>query len=243
MVNLVKVGNEKDFGKVAAYIVSSLVQTSPRCVLGLATGGTPVGLYRELIEIYNQGVITFEKVKTYNLDEYVGLPSDHPASYRTFMNEHLFNHIDILPENTHVPNGQADDPDQECKRYDEMLSEAVIDLQVLGIGHNGHIGFNEPDDQLTPGTHVVDLLPQTREANARYFNSIDEVPERAITMGVGSIMKARQILLMVRGADKAEIIHRALTGPITTLCPASLLQLHPNVTVLMDAEAGRLFQQ
>lgn len=241
MVNLVKVGNQNDFGKVAAYIVSNLVQTSPNAVLGLATGGTPVDLYKELIEIYNKGAISFEKVKTYNLDEYVGLPTDHPASYRTFMNEHLFNHIDILPENTHVPNGQADNLDQECQRYDEMLSKAVIDLQVLGIGHNGHIGFNEPGQQLTPSTHVVDLLPETREANARYFNSVDDVPQQAITMGVGSIMKSKQILLMVRGADKAEIVHRALTGPITTLCPASLLQLHPNVTVLMDAEAGRLF--
>ncbi|WP_017814147.1 glucosamine-6-phosphate deaminase [Paenibacillus shenyangensis] len=241
MVNLVKVSKQEDFGKVAAYIVSSLVQTSPRAVLGLATGGTPVDLYKELINIFNQGVISFSKVKTFNLDEYVGLPADHPASYRAFMNKHLFDHIDIDMDNTHVPNGQAADAAQECSRYDAMLSESVIDLQVLGIGHNGHIGFNEPADQLMPGTHVVDLLPETREANARYFQSVDEVPAQAITMGVGTIMKSRQILLMVRGADKAEIIHRALTGPITTLCPASLLQLHPNVTVLMDGEAGRLF--
>lgn len=242
MANVIKVTHEEDFHKVAAHIVASLVQTSPRAVLGLATGGTPVGLYRELIQIHKQGLVSFAKVKSYNLDEYAGLPTEHPASYRTFMNEHLFNHIDINLENTHVPDGQATDLDAECRLYDEMLSEAVIDLQVLGIGHNGHIGFNEPADSLNPATHVVTLLEQTREANSRYFGSVDDVPAQAITMGVGSIMKARQILLLVRGADKAEIIHRAVTGPITTQCPASLLQLHSNVTVLLDAEAGRLFQ-
>lgn len=242
-MNIYTFKTDEGFVKTAAGIIAGLVNTKPRAKLGLATGSTPVGLYGKLIEMHNEGLVSFSHVTTYNLDEYVGLPENHKESYRTFMNEKLFNHVDINIEQTHVPNGNAEDLEAECRRYDLMLEEnGPVDLQLLGIGHNGHIGFNEPEDSLTPGTHVAPLQDKTREANARFFNSIDEVPTHAITMGIASIMKARQILLLIRGEDKAEIAREALTGPITTSCPASLLQAHPNVTVLLDNGAGRYFQ-
>ncbi|WP_027093144.1 glucosamine-6-phosphate deaminase [Cohnella thermotolerans] len=232
--------NEK-LNEAGANIITGLVQTNPRAVLGLATGGTPVGVYEQIVKDYKRGLVSFRGVTSFNLDEYVGLPVDHPESYRSYMNHHLFRHIDIPAEQTHIPNGNAEDPEAECRRYDELIAEAgQIDLQLLGLGHNGHIGFNEPAHALIRGTHVVDLAEETRRANARFFNSIDEVPKQAMTMGVGTILKAKTILLIVRGADKAEIVHRALTGPITTDCPASLLQTHPHLVVLLDREAGRL---
>ncbi|WP_054956205.1 glucosamine-6-phosphate deaminase [Paenibacillus dakarensis] len=235
--------NEEDFIQTAASQVTSLLNANPYAKLGLATGSTPVGLYKRLIEMHRQGLVSFAQATTYNLDEYVGLPENHAESYRTFMNEKLFNHIDINIDHTHIPNGNAADPEEECRAYDKMLEEnGPVDLQLLGIGHNGHIAFNEPGDSLTSGTHITTLQAKTREANARFFPSIDDVPTHAITMGVGSIMKARQIMLLIRGEDKAEIAKRALTGPISTDCPASLLQCHPNVIVLLDQGAGRLFK-
>lgn len=242
-MNIYTFKTDEGFVNTAAGIIAGLVNTKPRAKLGLATGSTPVGLYGKLIEMHKEGLVSFSRVTSYNLDEYVGLPENHKESYRTFMNEKFFNHVDINMEQTHVPNGNAEDLEAECRRYDLMLEEnGPVDLQLLGIGHNGHIGFNEPEDSLTPGTHVAPLQDKTREANARFFNSIDEVPTHAITMGIASIMKARQILLLIRGEDKAEIAREALTGPITTSCPASLLQAHPNVTVLLDAGAGRYFK-
>lgn len=240
-MNIYTFRDEEQFVQTAANQISSLLHTNPRATLGLATGSTPVGLYAKLIEMNRQGLVSFAQTTTYNLDEYVGLPENHPESYRTFMNEKFFNHVDIQMERTHVPNGNAADPEAECLNYDKMLEEfGPVDLQLLGLGHNGHIGFNEPGESLSGGTHVVELQEKTRNANARFFPSLDDVPTHAITMGVATILKARQILLLVRGEDKAEIVHRALKGPITTECPASLLQCHPNVVVLLDQGAGRL---
>ncbi|EOS58547.1 MULTISPECIES: glucosamine-6-phosphate deaminase [Paenibacillus] len=240
MLNIIKTNSEQQFNETGAGIIASLLQSKPRAILGLATGSTPVGVYEKLIELYKQGSVSFKQASSYNLDEYIGLPADHPESYRRFMDEKLFNHIDILPENTHVPEGNAPDPEQAAKDYAKLLDQAgQIDLQLLGLGHNGHIGFNEPADELTGPPHVVKLQERTRLANARFFNSIDEVPTHALTMGIGSILQAKQILLMAKGEDKAEIIAKALKGPITTQCPASLLQTHPNVVVVVDQAAGR----
>lgn len=242
-MNIYTFENEEGFVLTAANQISSLLNANPYAKLGLATGSTPVGLYAKLIEMHQQGLVSFAGVTTYNLDEYVGLPENHAESYRTFMNEKLFNHVDINKDKTHVPNGNAADLEEECRSYDLMMEQnGPIDLQLLGIGHNGHIGFNEPGESLISGTHVAPLQDKTREANARFFPSIDDVPTHAVTMGVGSIMKARQIMLLIRGEDKAEIAHRALTGPITTECPASLLQCHPNVIVLLDQGAGKYFK-
>ncbi|WP_194541434.1 glucosamine-6-phosphate deaminase [Paenibacillus sp. JZ16] len=240
-MNIYTFRDEEQFVQTGANLISSLLHTNPRAKLGLATGSTPVGLYAKLIEMNRQGLVSFAQTTTYNLDEYVGLPENHPESYRTFMNEKFFNHVDIQIERTHVPNGNAADAKAECLNYDKMLEEfGPVDLQLLGLGHNGHIGFNEPGEALSGGTHVVELQEKTRNANARFFPTLDDVPTHAITMGVATILKARQILLLVRGEDKAEIVHRALQGPITTQCPASLLQCHPNVVVLLDQGAGRL---
>jgi glucosamine-6-phosphate deaminase len=223
----------------AAQLIAEVVRTVPRPVLGLATGGTPTGVYRKLREAYRNREISFRNTVTFNLDEYVGLPAEHPQSYISYMNEHLFSHVDIPREHIHIPDGTAPDPLAECRRYDEALARAGrIDLQLLGLGHNGHIGFNEPGPTLNRNTHVVELSPTTREANARFFQSLDEVPRQAITMGIGSILHARRIVLLVKGEDKADIVARALTGPITTEVPASLLQTHPDLIVLLDAAAA-----
>lgn len=241
MLNIIKVKDEQQFNETGAGIIASLLQSNPRAILGLATGSTPVGVYGKLIELYREGVVSFKQASSFNLDEYIGLDEQHPESYRRFMNEKLFNHIDILPENTHVPSGNSSDPEQAAAEYNRLLEQAgQIDLQLLGLGHNGHIGFNEPAEELTGPTHIVKLEERTRQANARYFPSIDEVPTHAITMGIGTILQAKQILLMAKGADKAEVVARALRGPITTKCPASLLQTHPNVVVVLDQAAGGL---
>ncbi|GIP49481.1 Glucosamine-6-phosphate deaminase 1 [compost metagenome] len=240
MLNIIKTNSEQQFNETGAGIIASLLQSNPRAILGLATGSTPVGVYEKLIELYKEGSVSFKQASSYNLDEYIGLPAGHPESYRRFMDEKLFNHIDILSENTHVPSGAAADPEQAAKDYTKLLDEVgQIDLQLLGLGHNGHIGFNEPGEELTGPPHVVKLEERTRLANARFFSSIDEVPTHALTMGIGSILQAKQILLMAKGEDKAEVIAKALKGPITTQCPASLLQTHSNVVVVVDQAAGR----
>ncbi|RUS45233.1 glucosamine-6-phosphate deaminase [Cohnella sp. AR92] len=232
--------NEK-LNEAGANIMTSLIQTNPRAVLGLATGGTPVGVYEQVVKDYDRGLVSFKGVTTFNLDEYVGLPEDHPESYHSYMNHHLFRHVNVPAGQIHIPNGNAADLEAECRGYDEKIADAgQIDLQLLGLGHNGHIGFNEPAHALIRGTHIVDLAEETLKANARFFDSVDDVPKQALTMGVGTILKAKMIVLIVRGADKAEIVHRALTGPITTDVPASLLQTHPHLVVLLDQEAGRL---
>lgn len=222
----------------AANIISAQIILTPDSVLGLATGSTPVGVYRQLVEWYGKGDLDFAKVRTVNLDEYCGLSPDHPQSYRHYMDKNLFSRVNILPENTHLPNGLALDPKAECARYDKLINDlGGIDLQLLGIGHNGHIGFNEPDEAFGKMTHQVLLNPTTVEANARFFDSPDEMPKYAYTMGIRAIMQARKILLVVNGSDKARILVDALTGPVTPAVPGSILQLHPDVTVVADEAA------
>lgn len=231
--------NQEQLHEAAAQTIIELLRQKPDAVLGLATGGTPVGIYEALAAAVRRGEVSFARATTFNLDEYVGLPPGHPESYRFYMEQHLFRHIDIPPEQTHIPDGNAPELERECERYERLLETAGrIDLMLLGLGHNGHIGFNEPGRVLHSRTHVAVLHPQTRKANARFFRTPEEVPTRAITMGLGSILKARTILLVVKGADKADIVHRALTGPLTTECPASLLQLHPHLVVMLDEEAA-----
>lgn len=226
----------------AANIIAAEVMKKPDCVLGLATGSTPVGTYKRLIEMYENGDLSFKEVKSVNLDEYKGLAPTHDQSYRYFMQDNLFNHVDIIPENTNVPNGLAEDADAECARYDELVASlGYADLQLLGLGHNGHIGFNEPDDCFTKATHVVDLTQSTIDANARFFASADDVPRQALTMGIGCIMAARRVLLIASGEGKADALYNAFCGPITPECPASILQLHPDVVVVGDkASLGKL---
>lgn len=222
----------------AARIMAAEVVRKPDCVLGLATGSTPVGAYRQLSQWNQEGQLSFREVRTVNLDEYKGLEPTHDQSYRYFMQVNFFDHLDILRENTHVPNGMAADADAECKRYDELIrSLGYADLQLLGIGHNGHIGFNEPGSAFVAPTHVVDLTERTIEANSRFFASADDVPRQAMTMGIGCIMAARRILMVVSGEDKAQAIYDAFCGPIDPKCPASILQLHPDVVLVGDKAA------
>lgn len=222
----------------AARLIAAHVLKNPRCVLGLATGSTPVGLYEKLIERYNDGILDFSQVRSVNLDEYVGLDGDHDQSYRYFMQKNLFDHINIKRENTHVPDGKAADPAAEGVRYDALIRDlGGIDVQLLGVGRNGHIGFNEPADCFIPATHEVALAQNTIDANARFFGRADQVPRKAITMGIGAILQARQVLLVVSGADKADAVYAAFRGPVTPACPASILQLHPDVILVGDEAA------
>ena len=228
----------------AANIISAQVIYKPDCVLGLATGGTPVGLYKQLVDWYNKGDLSFAETRSVNLDEYLGLSPHHEQSYRYFMQVNLFDHIDIKPENTHVLNGLAKDPDAECRAYNQLIRDlGGIDLQLLGMGHNGHIAFNEPADSFPVATHLVDLTESTIQANARFFSSMDDVPRQALTMGIGTIMKARKILVVVNGEGKADIVRRAFTGPVTPGVPASILQLHPDVTLVGDRAALGLLRE
>ena len=236
-----KIYQEKDydaFSRRAANLISAEVIRKPDCVLGLATGSTPVGTYRQLSAWNQKGDFSFKDVRTVNLDEYLGLPPTHDQSYRYFMQENLFDKIDIPFEHTHVPDGMAADPEQECRRYDELVrSLGYADLQLLGLGRNGHIGFNEPGDCFRKETHVVELTQNTIEANARFFENEAAVPKKAITMGIGCIMAARRVLLVASGANKAEAVYRTVCGPITPQCPASILQLHNDVVIVGDEEA------
>ncbi len=236
-----KIYRAKDYdgmSRQAANILSAHVILKPECVLGFATGSTPVGMYSQLIEWNRKGDVDFSKVHTVNLDEYLGLAPTHDQSYRYFMQKNLFDHINVKPENTNLPDGLASDPAAECVRYDKVIADlGGVDVQVLGMGHNGHIGFNEPADAFTKGTQVMELTERTIEANARFFASRDEVPRKALTMGIQTIMLARHILLVVSGEDKAEILKAALTGPITPKVPASILQLHPDVVLVADEAA------
>ena len=234
------VDNAEEMGRVAAGIFNEVVKQKPDCVLGLATGSTPVPLYAELVRRYQAGEADFSCVRSVNLDEYVGLGPEHPQSYRYFMRTQLFNHININPANTWLPDGLADNLEAACEAYDaQIMAWGGIDLQLLGIGHNGHIGFNEPGTAFTLKTHMVQITRRTRLANARFFDGDPEqVPARAITMGIGNIMGARRIVLLVSGASKADILFRTLSGDVTPRVPASVLQLHPDVTVIADREAA-----
>lgn len=231
-----------DLSRKAANIISAQVIMKPDCVLGLATGSSPLGTYRQLIEWYNKGDLDFSSVKSVNLDEYKGLTKDNDQSYYYFMYNNFFKHINIDLNNTNVPDGTEPDSAKECARYNKVISDlGGIDLQLLGLGHNGHIGFNEPDAAFEKMTHCVDLAPSTIEANKRFFASIDDVPKQAYTMGIKTIMQARKILLIVSGEDKAQILHDALCGPVTPHVPASILQMHNDVTVVADEAAMSRF--
>ncbi len=226
-------GSSADLAREAAGIIASVIRAKPDCVLGLATGSSPIGTYDELARMHREEGLSFARCTSVNLDEYKGLPGTHPQSYRFFMEEHLFSRVDIDRARTFVPCGTADDPAAECAAYDARL-EALggTDVQLLGIGPDGHIGFNEPGDAFVKETHVVDLDPTTIEANARFFASAAEVPRQALTMGMGGIMGARKIVLVASGATKKAVLDAAVSGPITPRLPASILQLHRDVVVL-----------
>ena len=227
-----------DMSRKAANVISAQTILKPDTVLGLATGSTPIGTYRQLIDWYKKGDIDFSQVSTYNLDEYRGLAPEDPNSYHYFMRTNLFDHVNIDLANTHVPDGLAADPEAYCASYDAMVRDAGYpDLQLLGIGRNGHIGFNEPDDAFSKGTHLVDLTESTIEANSRLFDSVDDVPRQAFSMGVQTIMDAHTILLIASGEEKAEAVRDAILGPVTPHCPASILQLHANCILIADAAA------
>ncbi|MGL5616147.1 MAG: glucosamine-6-phosphate deaminase, partial [Sarcina sp.] len=229
----------EEMSRLAAEFMAAEVNKKPEIILGLATGGTPVGMYKELIRMCDSKEVDFSKATTVNLDEYIGLSGEHPQSYRYFMNSNLFNHINIDKSKTYVPNGQAENVAKECESYDANIRElGGIDLQLLGLGSNGHVAFNEPNEYLTVGSHETKLTQSTIEANARFFNSMDEVPKTAITMGLGGIMQAKKILVIANGEGKAEVVEQLMNGKITTEVPASMLQMHRDVTIIVDEAAA-----
>ncbi len=237
-MNIIKAKDYQDMSRKAANIISAQVIMKPDCVLGLATGSTPVGAYEQLVDWYKKGDLDFSKVSSVNLDEYRGLKRTDPQSYYYFMHEHLFSHVNIREEATHVPDGTNPDADAACAEHERIIRElGGIDLQLLGLGNNGHIGFNEPCECFEKTTHCVDLTQSTIEANSRFFQSIEEVPTQAYTMGIGTIMAAKKILVVVNGEGKADIVARAFWGPVTPEVPASILQMHPDVTVVADEAA------
>ena len=226
-------------GQAAAVLINAQLLKKPESVLGLATGSTPVPTYNQLIHLHSQGVADFSKAVSYNLDEYVGIPVDHECSYHRFMDDNLFNHVNMRREAIHVPDGLAEDLDAAAAAYDEAIDAAGgIDIQVLGIGRNGHIGFNEPGEEFVYGCHVVDLTADTIDANKRFFDSADAVPRQAVSLGIGSIMKAKQILLIATGKDKAHAVNMMINDAISPRVPATILRTHPNVIVLLDKEAA-----
>lgn len=237
-MKIYKAKDYKDMSRKAANIISAQVIMKPNCVLGLATGSTPIGTYDQLVEWYNKGDLDFSEVTTVNLDEYKGLPRTNDQSYYYFMHQHLFDRVNIDPERTNVPNGMEPDAEKECGRYEELIrSLGGVDLQLLGLGHNGHIGFNEPGEAFEKETHCVDLTESTIEANKRFFASADDVPKQAYTMGIKTIMQAKKILIVVNGENKADIVERAFFGQVTPEVPASILQLHNDVTLVGDEAA------
>lgn len=226
----------KEMSRKAANIIGAQVIMKPDCVLGLATGSTPIGTYEELVERYRQGDLDFSNVVSVNLDEYKGLPKENDQSYDYFMRHHLFDHINIKA--SYLPDGTQEDAHGECARYEALIqSLGGVDLQLLGLGHNGHIGFNEPAEMFEKETHCVDLQQSTIEANKRFFASADDVPRQAYTMGIRTIMRAKKIVVVVSGADKADIVRDAFFGPVTPHVPASILQMHGDVTLVGDEAA------
>lgn len=237
-----KIISAKDYqalSRAAANIISAQVILKPSCVLGLATGSSPVGTYQQLIEWYKKGDLDFSQVRTVNLDEYVGLDKDHDQSYAYFMRTNLFDHINVDPANTNIPDGMAPDEAEECARYDKVIHDlGGIDLQLLGLGPNGHIGFNEPGEAFELETHCVDLTPATIEANKRFFDGNEDlVPKQAYTMGIKTIMQARKVLVVANGLAKAKAVKAVVSGPVTPECPGSILQMHPDCILVADEEA------
>lgn len=243
MINLkiIVCENYEEMSRQAAKIVSSQLIVKPNSILGLATGSTPIGLYQNLIQMNQKGEIDFSEVKTFNLDEYYPIKKSNDQSYDYFMNEQLFSKVNIDKKNIDIPNGEADDPVAECERYENELSKiGGVDLQVLGIGQNGHIAFNEPDENLVAVTHLTDLTQNTIEANARFFESADDVPKKALTMGMGSILKAKKIIILANGANKAKAVSELLNDNINTSNPATMLKVHKDVTLICDKDAFSL---
>ena len=238
-MRIIRTKNYDEMSRKAAAIIAAQVIHKPNCVLGLATGGTPVGTYKNLVEWYKSGDLDFSEVSTVNLDEYRGLPREHRESYWSFMHRNLFDHVNIPQDRINLPDGTNMDADAECKRYDAVIaSMGGVDLQLLGIGHDGHIGFNEPGEAFELETHCVDLTAETIEANKRFFDgNVDLVPKQAYTMGIKTIIQARKVLMVANGAGKAEIIKKAFFGPVTPEVPASILQMHPDFTLVGDEEA------
>lgn len=237
-MRIIKAKDYKDMSRKAANIISGQIIMKPNCVLGLATGSTPIGTYEELVERYRNGDLDFSEVTSVNLDEYKGLPRENDQSYYYFMNDHLFRHVNINKDRTYLPNGMGPDSDKACAEYNRIIaSVGGIDLQLLGLGHNGHIGFNEPADSFELETHCVDLTDSTIQANQRFFASYDDVPKQAYTMGIKTIMQAKKVLVVVSGEDKAEIVKKAFFGQVTPRVPASILQIHKDVTIVADEAA------
>ena len=240
-MRIIRAKDYKDMSRKAANIISAQIIMKPDCVLGLATGSTPIGAYEQLVEWYNKGDLDFSEVTTINLDEYKGISRENPQSYYYFMNEKLFNHVNINKENTYLPDGMEPDSETACRKYNEIIHAiGGVDLQLLGLGHNGHIGFNEPGIAFEKETHCINLSSRTIKANTRFFADEKDVPRQAYTMGIKSIMSARKILVVVSGEDKAEILKTAFFGPITPSVPASVLQLHNDVTLVADEAALNL---
>lgn len=232
--------NYQEMSRLAADYLINMVKEKDDAIIGLPTGSTPLGMYKEIINSC-KGMISFQKVRTFNLDEYVGLDRKNINSYRYFMDENLFSHIDIKEEKIHIPNGVAEDLEQECADYEELLKKTGrMDIIYLGIGQNGHIGFNEPGEFFEPYTHIVRLTEDTINANKRFFDSLDRVPKTAITMGIKTILSAKKIILLASGRSKAEAIFKTVKGKITPRVPASILQLHDDVTLIIDEDAAKL---
>ncbi len=237
-MKIIRAKDYNDMSRKAANIISAQVIMKPNAVLGLATGGTPVGTYRQLIDWYNKDDIDFSEVTTINLDEYRGLSGDHPQSYLYFMHKNFFDHVNVPEDHIHIPNGADPDAGRACAAYEEIIRAAGgIDLQLLGIGTDGHIGFNEPGQAFELGTHCVDLTESTILSNQRFFADGEEVPRQAYTIGIKTIMQARKVLMVANGSNKAEIIRRAFFGPVTPEVPASILQMHPDFTLVGDSDA------
>ena len=236
-MKVIVVKDYEALSELGAEIIANTIKANPSCTLGLATGSSPIGTYQNLVKAYQAKEISFANVKTYNLDEYCGIDRSHPQSYYYFMHDNLFNHVDINEENVHVPAVSNDNLEQDCKTYNDMLHNANIELQLLGIGGNGHIGFNEPGTPFNQETFIVELTDKTRQDNKRFFNSIDEVPTHAITMGINNIMQAKRILMLISGESKADTVVKLLSGEITPDFPASILNKHEDVTVIIDQAA------
>ncbi len=239
MFNVVKVKDYEEASDKAFEVMKEFIK--PGKVLGLATGSTPLGLYQRMVKDHKENGTSYKDIKSFNLDEYVGLPINHPESYYAFMHRNLFDHIDIMEENAHVPSGLGEDLEGQAKHYDEMIDNDPVDIQLLGIGSDGHIAFNEPGTPFDSPTHVTDLAESTIKDNCRFFdNDISKVPTQAVTQGIGTIMKAKNILLIATGANKAKAVKDMIDGPVDEACPASILQKHPNVTIIVDEAAASL---
>lgn len=237
-MNIIRAKDYEDMSRKAAEIIADQVAHKADAVLGLATGGTPVGTYKRLVEIYKEGKLDMSGIKTVNLDEYVGISPDNSQSYRFFMNDNFFDHVNVKKENTHVPDGEDPDAEKVCSAYDALIeSLGGIELQLLGMGPNGHIGFNEPDDHFTVGTHKVALAESTIKANTRFFDREEDVPRFAYTMGIGTIMSAKRTLMVVSGASKADIVRKAFFEEVTPMVPASILRFHQDFTLVADEDA------